>query len=119
MDKLILVFIGGGTGAVLRYGLSLLATGPLDWKPFYTTLISNVLASLLLGIVYFNTKSEHTWAGPLLMTGLCGGWSTFSTFSLESVLYARQGQWGFLLIHLLLNLLLCFGAVILSMKLSR
>ena len=79
------VFIGGGLGSVARWGVSHLL-GDYSWaKPFpWPTFLINVLGSLILGILAVVTEHRPGWYA-LLGLGFCGGFTTFSTFSVETV----------------------------------
>ena len=82
------VFIGGGLGSIVRFAISAITTSNFKQIRPEATLISNILATLLLGVIlyYFNEKqslSDTTKA--FLITGFCGGFSTFSTFSYETI----------------------------------
>ncbi|MDA0913430.1 MAG: CrcB family protein [Bacteroidetes bacterium] len=111
----IAVFIGGGLGSVARYSVGLLVS-QLNGQPPWTTLISNVLATILL--MYFlaifqpgdeamNPKSRALFL--LLTIGFCGGFSTFSTFAMDTIqLWNAQG-WLWAGMNVVSNLLLCVG----------
>jgi len=90
--SLILIFIGGGLGSVLR-ALSgrLFASLTFPWG----TLTVNVLGSFLIGLLYalFSRQILGEEYRLLLAVGLCGGFTTFSTFSNESLHLLRAGQW--------------------------
>ena len=89
------IFIGGGLGSVIRY---LIGKGviSLEWTSFpLGTFVANILACSILAIltISFDFKSnENTWLQPLLMIGFCGGLSTFSTFSNETVQLIQTGH---------------------------
>ena len=104
------VFIGGGIGSVLRYGISWLGL-KAQWYGTgfpWATLIANLIAcAVMLGLISFGLEqSDGKWrlAG---MIGFCGGLSTFSTFSLENYRLMEQGLWGQMLLNILLNTLGC------------
>jgi fluoride exporter len=81
-SEFLAVFIGGGVGAVARFGLARCLSSP-DAFP-WVTLVINVIGSAILGIVVVIAKDRPT-LGLLLGTGFCGGFTTFSTFSVEVV----------------------------------
>ena len=88
MKNLLLVFIGGGLGSVLRYALTHLVNKSTA-SPFpYGTFIVNVIGCFLIGFIVFYTARfgdrAEQWRF-FLATGLCGGFTTFSAFSLENV----------------------------------
>ncbi|MCQ2131289.1 MAG: fluoride efflux transporter CrcB [Bacteroidales bacterium] len=109
------VFIGGGTGAVLRYLVS------EAWKHMqgssavmifpWPTLIVNVLGCFLISLFY--TNSAEWGLSPevrlLLTTGLCGGFTTFSTLGWESLNMLRSGMYGSFALYVLLSLVLGIG----------
>lgn len=93
MKQLILVFLGGGAGAALRWYFSMVINySDLKWIP---TLSANVFGCFLLGICYgfLNRELIHTSWYLLLATGFCGGLTTFSTFSLEAFNLLRHNQY--------------------------
>ena len=86
--QLVLVCVGGGAGAGLRFGVGRLLAG--DAFPWHTLGI-NAAGSLLLGVVAVGLRDRPGWAA-LLGAGLCGGFTTFSAFSLETVRLLEAGR---------------------------
>ncbi|CAN5604687.1 fluoride efflux transporter CrcB [soil metagenome] len=85
-----LIFLGGGTGAVLRYFVHQLLKDASVSFPWHTLLI-NILGSFALGILAVQCKPPSPWY-LLLGIGVCGGFTTFSTFSLETVRMMQEGR---------------------------
>jgi fluoride exporter len=112
-----LVFLGGGLGSLVRYGISLIVND-LNIKFPLATLISNVMACFLIGALTASvTKGNLTDAQRLLLaTGFCGGFSTFSTFSNETLQLAQNGQLLAALGNIILSLTLCLAATFLALR---
>jgi CrcB protein len=87
MQAILLIFIGGGIGSLLRYGLSRFVTGMVVSAFPYGTFFVNMIGCFLIGFIVFYTERYGSQAQPwrlFLVTGLCGGFTTFSSFSLEN-----------------------------------
>lgn len=109
----VLVLIAGAVGALLRFGLS--RALPVDARPHNVpraVLIVNVVGSFIAGAALALTQTETipVVAGVVIITGLCGGLTTFSTFSVETVELAMQGHVGVAARSLALNLVLGVAA---------
>jgi CrcB protein len=87
------VFVGGGLGSVLRYAISLGVTRFLNHQLPLATFFSNMISTALLAWVVWRLAPQLSPNGLLFLTiGFCGGFSTFSTFSLETFELLRSGQ---------------------------
>lgn len=115
MKNAVFVFIGGGLGSVLRYLISILI--PATSFP-YATFIVNIIGSFLIGcFVAYNAQTtigHNNTMFLFLTTGICGGFTTFSTFSKESYMMLQQQQWGFFVSYIVLSIILCLGATALG-----
>ena len=122
MKQLILVFLGGGFGSVLRYLASVYLVNPDQVFPKATFLV-NLIGSLLIGLfVGYQLKYQPNDAlFLLLVTGFCGGFTTFSAFSLESFNLWKAQEWATLGIYigasLILGILLATIGVFLAQRL--
>src|SRR6202140_1518257 len=91
----LIVFLGGGLGAALRHGINIFAAGFAGTGFPYGTLFINVAGSLAMGLIaeYFALKAglPQRWR-LFLTTGILGGFTTFSAFSLEAALLYERGQ---------------------------
>ncbi|MBK7009502.1 MAG: CrcB family protein [Saprospiraceae bacterium] len=112
------VFMGGGIGAVCRYALGLwLGRSEANVIPWHT-LLSNVLACLIAGmLIAWLPKSGYYSEGRLwLLTGFCGGFSTFSTFGVETIFMLQRGHSLAALSYMALSLASCLMAVVAGIK---
>ncbi|HDZ48592.1 hypothetical protein LCGC14_0037410 [marine sediment metagenome] len=119
------VGIGSGVGSVLRYAVSLISHAALGGYFPWGTLIVNVLGSCLIGwLAATISRSPHGLLArfqPLLIAGLCGGFTTFSLFSLETLYLVKLDQPWIALVYVLISLPLWIGAAVVGerMALSR
>jgi fluoride exporter len=109
------VTIGSAIGGLLRYAITRLTIPISQGVPWGTVLI-NVLGSFIIG--YFGTLTLQTGRYPasdnmrlFVMVGLCGGFTTFSSFSLQTFDLMRSGSWGKALANVVVSVVLCVAAV--------
>jgi len=114
---IVLVLVSGALGALVRFGLSrLLPVAARPHKVPRAVLIVNVVGSFIAGVVLALTQTEliSSAVGIVIITGLCGGLTTFSTFAVESVELVMQGRAGVAARSVTLNLVLGVGAAALG-----
>ena len=118
MTAVLAVGLGGALGAIGRYGISLL---PLKGAFPWLTLLTNLLGALGIGLVAglaAGGRLPPTWT-LFWKTGVCGGFTTFSTFSLEAVGLLESGQWLKGGGYVLASVALCLAGVVLGRTLVR
>ncbi len=115
--NIIAVFIGGGLGSLMRYLFYMWFHKPDTIIP-YGTFIANATSSLILGglIVALSSADKSNFFYLLLATGFCGGFSTFSTFSVENFQLIQNGLWVNLVVNILINVFVCLLAVYMGYK---
>ncbi|WP_151670684.1 fluoride efflux transporter CrcB [Nitrincola schmidtii] len=121
MMHLLAVALGGAIGSLLRYWISGWLNTPEGRLPVGTLSI-NVIGSLLMGIAFVLIMEKARLSPelrPLIMTGMLGGFTTFSTFSLEAVSLLNEGHTGAALIYVLLSVILCITALYLGLWFTR
>jgi CrcB protein len=97
MQLYLLIGLGGALGSMLRFFLNgVITTHTGETFPWVSTLVINATGSFIIGFVNTLTEPDGRWfASPatrlFLMTGICGGYTTFSAFSLQTLNLARDG----------------------------
>ncbi|MBF6595016.1 MAG: fluoride efflux transporter CrcB [Thermaceae bacterium] len=120
MERYVLVMLGGAIGAGLRYGLGAWiqsVSGPgFPWSTF----LINVTGSFFIGLVIrLNLEgSLSPEARLLLAVGILGGYTTFSTFSYETLTLVQQGEWLKAFSYAVGSVILGFAAVLLAYRLA-
>ena len=116
IKKLLVVGLGGAIGSMLRYATSLLInTKYFPWPTFAV----NILGSFIIGVVFAISIKDETFLNNwkiFLATGICGGFTTFSAFSLENMGLLQSGKYGMALIYICLSILLGIAAAFLGYK---
>lgn len=123
LKTLSLVALGGAAGSMLRY-LAVLGAARL-WPQAllpWGTLLVNLVGSLAIGLLYVLLVERHgvpaEWRA-LLLTGLLGGFTTFSAFALESASLWQAGSGGVALVYMLASLAGCVAGAALALTLGR
>lgn len=116
MMAFVYVFIGGGLGSLLRYGISILTKGIFSTDFPMGTFIANILACIMLALLVYQFQIRQEgpqWLDQLLVIGFCGGFSTFSTFGNETVELISKGATGIAIANVLLSLITGIGLIFL------
>ena len=116
----LIVFLGGGLGAFMRYMLYLILP-PRTYLPLGTT-IANFFGCFIATVVftYFAEKSNlDSTCKTLLITGFCGGLSTLSALSLELMVFIQSGEYVRALLYMLSTIIICTISVVLGVILVK
>lgn len=101
--KYALIAAGAAMGGVLRYVVSTTVALPFPWQ----TLVVNATGGLLIGYLSQRLGGDARW---LWITGFCGGYTTFSTYSMEVVTLIEQGRVGMAMAYAGASVVICVGA---------
>ena len=110
------VAVGGALGSLARFWLSgVVARGIGETFP-WGTIVINVTGSFVIGFFAMLTGPDGRWFVPsdarfFVLVGLCGGYTTFSSFSLQTLNLARNGEWLWAGGNIVLSVVLCLIAV--------
>jgi fluoride exporter len=122
MKNIILIFIGGGLGSIVRFGIGKRISSLHNTHFPYGTLIANILACFVVGFVIgladhkqiISPQAKLFWA-----VGFCGGFSTFSTFSAETISLIQNGFHLSSLLYIISSLVLCVTMTFLGMYVAK
>jgi len=118
----LIIFLGGGLGAALRHGVNLAAARTLGTAFPYGTLTVNVVGSLVMGLLAawfaFRGDASQHWR-LFLTTGVLGGFTTFSTFSLDVALLYERDAYGLAALYVLLSVAASLTGLFAGMALVR
>ncbi len=119
LSTLIWIALGGGVGSVARALIGYALQTRFPWA----TLLINAAGSLLIGWLMARLGAVEPVASArlqsLLVVGFCGGFTTFSTFSWQTLDQMMKGQWAAAVANVLLSVVLCLLAVWLGYRLGR
>jgi CrcB protein len=122
MNAYFIVFLGAGLGGVLRYGVNVAALRLLGATFPYGTLTVNIVGSFIMGMLagYFALKADpgQTWR-LFLTTGMMGGFTTFSAFSLETALLYERGTLGLTALYVVASVGLSIVALFVGLFIMR
>ena len=122
MREIIYIAVAGGLGAIGRYYITSLTQKMLGYGFPYGTLVVNVLGSFLLGLIVQTGMSTDLLPRSLRLAmafGFLGAFTTFSTFSYETLVYIEDGAWAMAGVNILTNVLPAIVAVFSGMLLGR
>ena len=121
LKHILLVFLGGGIGSALRFTISKWLNNNSYHLPFGTFAV-NVLGSFLIGLL-IGMASKNNYLNQqqtvLLISGFCGGFTTFSAFAFENFNYIKTGDYGSLLIYTIGSIVVGILAVFLGLMVAR
>lgn len=123
LNTIALIFIGAGLGGILRYGVSSGVYHLVNKKFLYGTLVINISGSFLMGLLFVLTLERFYNIAPqlraFLLIGFLGGYTTFSSFSIETINLIENGNWFPAILNILLSTILCLIAAWVGVILGR
>ncbi len=118
----LIVFVGGGLGAALRHGINVVFARLFGTAFPYSTFFINVTGSVVMGLIagYFAFKGDAPQSWRLfLTTGILGGYTTFSAFSLDAALLYERGQLGLAAFYVAGSVVLSIAGLFAGLALVR
>jgi len=121
LKSILLVGAGGAAGSILRFllgfGIGKLHKSPYPWGTFWINIIGSLAIGLLLGYLSKNPGQEGLKL--LLVTGLCGGFTTFSAFTAENITLMQQGHGNLAIIYIFSSVIIGMLAAWLGLYIAR
>jgi CrcB protein len=118
----LLVFIGGGLGASLRHAVNTVSARLLGtafpWHTFIINISGSIVMGLIAGYLAFKGDASQHWR-LFLMTGILGGYTTFSAFSLDAALLYERGEIGLALFYVLGSVVFSIAGLFAGLALMR
>jgi len=118
---ILLIALGGAVGSVARYLMGRGVQGALHLEFPIGTFAVNVVGCLIIGVLakFFLHSQTELPLRATLMIGFCGGFTTFSSFSLETLGLIQGGEWGKAAMYVVLSALLCIAATAAGFAIAR
>ena len=118
MMNVLFVGLGGAIGAILRYVIGLLPyKSDFPILTLFINLVGAVVIGFITGLAVKKNISEHAML--FFKTGLCGGFTTFSTFSLEAYTLFKNGSVLLAILYIILSIALCLIGIVLGMSIAK
>lgn len=121
--NIFLIFLGAGLGGTARYLLSNALYALLGRQFPWGTLVVNASGSFIMGVLFILLLNRYALYAPqlrlFLLVGVLGGYTTFSSFSIETWNLIESGAWAAGIMNILLNMILCLGLTWLGITWSR
>ncbi|WP_246660859.1 fluoride efflux transporter CrcB [Tardiphaga sp. vice154] len=122
MLNYVLVFVGGGLGSTLRHTVNMAAGRALGtafpWGTFLINITGSTIMGLIAGYLAFKGEASQPWR-LFLMTGILGGYTTFSAFSLDAALLYERGETMMALLYVLGSVVLAIAGLFAGLALIR
>ena len=122
MLNYVLVFIGGGLGSTLRHTVNMIAARSLGtafpWGTFLINITGSTIMGVIAGYLAFKGEASQPWR-LFLMTGILGGYTTFSAFSLDAALLYERGETALALLYVLGSVALAIAGLFAGLALVR
>ena len=122
MLNYVLVFIGGGLGSTLRHTVNMASARTLGtafpWGTFLINITGSTVMGLIAGYLAFKGEASQPWR-LFLKTGILGGYTTFSAFSLDAALLYERGEVALALLYVLGSVVLAIAGLFAGLALVR